>query len=137
MFSFLKQTSHKRDLPSTFEGNKQTDQQGATTTFKNWAAKVQIYMSLEDHNLATIMEDTKTLKTAIVGEHYIDYALHQQGMGQQYEEETLEMEYMQMKQYLQYLIYHRDVTHLQMLNDNTSTSSRKPSTITAESYSTS
>eukprot|EP00971_Amphidinium_carterae_P014961 295466-Amphidinium_carterae.1 len=40
-------------------------------------------MSLEDHNLATIMEDRKNLKQAIADEHYIDYVLHQQGMGQQ------------------------------------------------------
>eukprot|EP00971_Amphidinium_carterae_P030717 604519-Amphidinium_carterae.1 len=42
MLSLPKQTSHKRDLPNTFEGNRQTDQQGAPTTFKNWAAEVQI-----------------------------------------------------------------------------------------------
>eukprot|EP00971_Amphidinium_carterae_P132269 2620144-Amphidinium_carterae.1 len=65
MLSLPKQTSHKRDLPNTFEGNRQTDQQGATTTFKNGAAEVQIYMSLEGHNLADIMKDTKDMKTAI------------------------------------------------------------------------
>eukprot|EP00971_Amphidinium_carterae_P215191 4271119-Amphidinium_carterae.1 len=92
MLSLPKQTSHKRDLPNRFEGNKQTDQQGATTTFKNWEAEVQIYMSLEDHNLATIMEDMKTLKTAIVDVHYIDYVLHQQGMGQQDEEDIRDRE---------------------------------------------
>eukprot|EP00971_Amphidinium_carterae_P177886 3527983-Amphidinium_carterae.1 len=51
--------------------------------------------------------------------------------------ETTKTEYLQMKQYQQYLIYNQDMTRLQMLNDNTSTSSRKLSTITAESYSTS
>eukprot|EP00971_Amphidinium_carterae_P162432 3220087-Amphidinium_carterae.1 len=60
MLSLPKQTSHKRDLP-----NRQSDQQGATTTFKNWAAEVQIYMSLEDHNLAEITKETKDMKTAI------------------------------------------------------------------------
>eukprot|EP00971_Amphidinium_carterae_P050427 993145-Amphidinium_carterae.1 len=65
MLSFPKQTSHKRDLPNTFEGNRQTDQHGATTTFKNWAAEVRIYMSLEDPNLAEIMKETKEMKTAI------------------------------------------------------------------------
>eukprot|EP00971_Amphidinium_carterae_P133454 2643236-Amphidinium_carterae.1 len=73
MLSLPKQTSHKRDLPNTFEENKPSEQQGATTTFKNWASEVQIYMSLEDHNLANIMEDTKNLKQSIVDEHYIDY----------------------------------------------------------------
>eukprot|EP00971_Amphidinium_carterae_P058347 1154158-Amphidinium_carterae.1 len=52
MLSLPKQTSHKRNLPTVFEGNKQNEQQGPTTTFKNWATEVQIYMSLEDHNLA-------------------------------------------------------------------------------------
>eukprot|EP00971_Amphidinium_carterae_P141075 2795688-Amphidinium_carterae.1 len=65
MLSLPKQTSHKRDLPNTFEGNIQTYQQRATTTFKNWAAEVQIYMSLEDRNLADIMKETKDMKTAI------------------------------------------------------------------------
>eukprot|EP00971_Amphidinium_carterae_P287499 5706673-Amphidinium_carterae.2 len=92
MLSLPKQTFHKRDLPNTFEGNKATDQQGATTTFKNWAAEVQIYMLLEDHNLATIMEDTKALKTAIVDDHYIDYVLHQQGLGQQDEDDIRDRE---------------------------------------------
>eukprot|EP00971_Amphidinium_carterae_P043420 854612-Amphidinium_carterae.1 len=65
MLSLPKQNSHKRDLPSTFEGNRQTDQQGPTTTFKNWASEVQIYMSLEHHNLADIMKETKDMKNAI------------------------------------------------------------------------
>eukprot|EP00971_Amphidinium_carterae_P163045 3232542-Amphidinium_carterae.1 len=63
MLSVPKQQSHKRELPAVFEGNKQNEQQGPTTTFKTWAAEVQIYMSLEDHNLATILEDIKTEKT--------------------------------------------------------------------------
>eukprot|EP00971_Amphidinium_carterae_P064814 1284176-Amphidinium_carterae.1 len=46
-------------------------------------------------------------------------------------------EYLQMKQYLKYLIYHRITTHSQQRKENMSTSSRKPSTTTAESYSTS
>eukprot|EP00971_Amphidinium_carterae_P265443 5265833-Amphidinium_carterae.1 len=32
MLSILKQQSHKRELPSVFEGNKQAEQQGPTTT---------------------------------------------------------------------------------------------------------
>eukprot|EP00971_Amphidinium_carterae_P003483 68589-Amphidinium_carterae.1 len=95
MLSLPKQTSHKRDLPNTFEGSRQTDQQGATTTFKNWAAEVQIHMSLEDHNLADIMKETKDMKTAIVDhqdEHYTDYMLHQRGLGEEDEEAIKEKE---------------------------------------------
>eukprot|EP00971_Amphidinium_carterae_P071216 1408449-Amphidinium_carterae.1 len=40
-------------------------------------------MSSEDHNLATILEDTKTQKKSIVDAHYIDYYLHVQGLGQE------------------------------------------------------
>eukprot|EP00971_Amphidinium_carterae_P298158 5924417-Amphidinium_carterae.1 len=80
MLSLPKQTSHKRELPAMFEGNKQNEQQGPTTTFKNWAAEVQIYMSLEDHNLASILDDSKTQKQSIVDAHYIDYYLQQQGL---------------------------------------------------------
>eukprot|EP00971_Amphidinium_carterae_P300673 5974238-Amphidinium_carterae.1 len=84
MLSVPKQQSHKRELPSVFEGNKQNEQQGpTTTTFKNWAAEVQIYMSLEDHNMANILEDIKTQKSTIVDANYIDYCLHEQGLGQQ------------------------------------------------------
>eukprot|EP00971_Amphidinium_carterae_P048025 945692-Amphidinium_carterae.1 len=54
MLSVPKQQSHKRKLPAVFEGNKQNEQQSPTTTFKNWAADGQIYMSLEDLNLATM-----------------------------------------------------------------------------------
>eukprot|EP00971_Amphidinium_carterae_P233154 4627883-Amphidinium_carterae.1 len=39
MLSLPKQTSHKRDLLATFEGNKPNEQQGPTMTFKNWAAE--------------------------------------------------------------------------------------------------
>eukprot|EP00971_Amphidinium_carterae_P024473 482456-Amphidinium_carterae.1 len=38
------------------------------------------------------MEDTKTMKVAIVDEHYIDYLLHQQGLGQEDEDEIREKE---------------------------------------------
>eukprot|EP00971_Amphidinium_carterae_P349790 6491226-Amphidinium_carterae.1 len=92
MLSLPKQTSHKRDLPAMFEGNKQNEQQGPTTTFKNWAAEVQIYMSLKDHNLASILEDTKTQKQTIVDAHYIDYYLQQPGLGQKNEDELKEKE---------------------------------------------
>eukprot|EP00971_Amphidinium_carterae_P276208 5481206-Amphidinium_carterae.1 len=49
-------------------------------------------MSLEDHNLADIMSDTKDMKTAIVDTHYIDYMLHQQGLGQENEDEIKDKE---------------------------------------------
>eukprot|EP00971_Amphidinium_carterae_P048108 947179-Amphidinium_carterae.1 len=49
-------------------------------------------MSLEDRNLATIMEDTKNLKTAIMDEHYINHLLHQQGVGQEDEDDVREKE---------------------------------------------
>eukprot|EP00971_Amphidinium_carterae_P197332 3916956-Amphidinium_carterae.1 len=65
MLSVPIQQAHKQKLPAVFEGNKPNEQQGPTTTFKNWAAEVQIYMSLEDHNLATMLEDVKTEKVAI------------------------------------------------------------------------
>eukprot|EP00971_Amphidinium_carterae_P195280 3875002-Amphidinium_carterae.3 len=73
MLSVPKQQSHKKKLPTVFEGNKQTEQQGPMTTFKNWAAEVQIYMSLEDHNLATMLDNVKTQKVSIVDTNYIDY----------------------------------------------------------------
>eukprot|EP00971_Amphidinium_carterae_P216224 4292225-Amphidinium_carterae.1 len=65
MLSVPKQQSHKRELPPIFEGSKQNEQQGPMTTFKNWAAEVQIYMSLEDHNMANILEGIKTQKNPI------------------------------------------------------------------------
>eukprot|EP00971_Amphidinium_carterae_P214021 4247423-Amphidinium_carterae.1 len=40
-------------------------------------------MSLEDHNLADILKEVKDMKTAIVDDHYIDYMLHQRGLGQE------------------------------------------------------
>eukprot|EP00971_Amphidinium_carterae_P003278 64606-Amphidinium_carterae.1 len=45
------------------------------------------------------------------------------------------MEYLQMKQYHKYLIYHKITTRSQRINESTSTSSRKLSTTTAECYS--
>eukprot|EP00971_Amphidinium_carterae_P206966 4106427-Amphidinium_carterae.1 len=49
-------------------------------------------MSLEDHNLATILEDTKTQKKSIVDAHYIDYYRHVQGLGQEDREEIEDKE---------------------------------------------
>eukprot|EP00971_Amphidinium_carterae_P163714 3245945-Amphidinium_carterae.1 len=92
MLSVPKQQSHKRELPAIFEGNKQTEQQGPTTTFKNWAAEVQIYMSLEDHNLATILEDIKTEMVAITDSNNVDFRLHEQGLGSKDVEELRDRE---------------------------------------------
>eukprot|EP00971_Amphidinium_carterae_P064851 1285001-Amphidinium_carterae.1 len=78
----MKQQSHKRELPSVFVGNKEAEQ-GPTTTFKIWAAEEQIYISLEDCNLATIMEEVKTEKVAINDASYIHHRLHEQGLGQE------------------------------------------------------
>eukprot|EP00971_Amphidinium_carterae_P302105 6001799-Amphidinium_carterae.2 len=44
-------------------------------------------MSSEDHNLVTMLEDVKTQKVAIVDANYIDYYLHEQGLGQKDEDE--------------------------------------------------
>eukprot|EP00971_Amphidinium_carterae_P129506 2564982-Amphidinium_carterae.1 len=52
-------------------------------------------MSLEDHNLADIMKETKEMKNAIVDEHYndyINYMLHQRGLGQEDEDGLKEKE---------------------------------------------
>eukprot|EP00971_Amphidinium_carterae_P170870 3386405-Amphidinium_carterae.1 len=76
MVSVPKQQSHKRELLSTFEGNKQNEQQGPMMTFKNWAAE----------------EDIKTQKYPIVDVNYIDYCLHEQGLGQKDEDEIKEKE---------------------------------------------
>eukprot|EP00971_Amphidinium_carterae_P000660 13053-Amphidinium_carterae.1 len=56
MLTVPKQRPHRRELPIVFEGNKPEQQIGSMTTFKNWAAEVQTYMSQEDHNLATVMD---------------------------------------------------------------------------------
>eukprot|EP00971_Amphidinium_carterae_P304607 6053129-Amphidinium_carterae.1 len=53
------------------------------------------------------------------------------------DEETKDQtEYLQTKQYLHYKIYRETMIHLQTTRENTSTTSRKPSTTTAEFYST-
>eukprot|EP00971_Amphidinium_carterae_P306818 6097419-Amphidinium_carterae.5 len=61
MLSLPKQQLHRREAPTIFEGNNKsnTTTAGSSTTFKNWARELQIYMSLEDHNLLDIMENVK------------------------------------------------------------------------------
>eukprot|EP00971_Amphidinium_carterae_P172530 3420061-Amphidinium_carterae.2 len=81
MLTVPKQQPHRRELPSVFEGNKQDQTLGPTTTFKNWASEVQIHMSLEDHNLATLMENVKTQTVPISDAGYIDHELHEQELG--------------------------------------------------------
>eukprot|EP00971_Amphidinium_carterae_P313321 6226820-Amphidinium_carterae.1 len=67
--------------PIGFEGNKPEQQSGSMTTFKDWAAEVQIYMSLEDHNLVTVMNEARDQTAPINDARYIDHELHQQGLG--------------------------------------------------------
>eukprot|EP00971_Amphidinium_carterae_P042805 841127-Amphidinium_carterae.1 len=58
MRSLPKQQLHRRDVPTIFEGNNKSDTTaGSSTTFKNRASELQIYMSLEDHNLPEILEN--------------------------------------------------------------------------------
>eukprot|EP00971_Amphidinium_carterae_P077275 1526134-Amphidinium_carterae.1 len=59
MLTVPKQQPHRRDLPIVFAGSSPEQHSGSMTTFKNWAAEVQMYMSLEDHNLATVMDDVR------------------------------------------------------------------------------
>eukprot|EP00971_Amphidinium_carterae_P213454 4236092-Amphidinium_carterae.3 len=80
MLTIPKQQPHKRELPSIFEGNKQEPSQGPTTTFKNWKAELQIYMSLEDHNIAQLMDEVRQQTVPIVDEDYIEYELERQGL---------------------------------------------------------
>eukprot|EP00971_Amphidinium_carterae_P103708 2053455-Amphidinium_carterae.1 len=62
MLTVPKQQPHRNELPIVFEGNKpeQQKQSGFMITFKSCAAHVQIHMSLEDHNLGTVMDEVKT-----------------------------------------------------------------------------
>eukprot|EP00971_Amphidinium_carterae_P198032 3930520-Amphidinium_carterae.1 len=93
MLSTPKQTTHKRELPTTFDGNKQDQTTlGPTTTFKDWASEVQTYMALEDYNLAQIMERVKQQTVPIIDENYIVYELHEQGLGQKDEDEIRDKE---------------------------------------------
>eukprot|EP00971_Amphidinium_carterae_P133758 2649659-Amphidinium_carterae.1 len=93
MLTTPKQTTHKRELPTIFEGNKpEQNTLGPTTTFKNWSSEVQTYMSLEDYNLAAILERVKQQTVPITDANYIDYELHQQGLGQEDEEDIKENE---------------------------------------------
>eukprot|EP00971_Amphidinium_carterae_P043225 850556-Amphidinium_carterae.1 len=95
------------------------------TTFKNWAAEVQIYMSLEDHNLATMFEVVKTLKVAIVDANYIDYYPHEQRLGQKDEDKIREKKLQKMVR-----VYNTRAEPILRRN------ARKLSNITVEHYST-
>eukprot|EP00971_Amphidinium_carterae_P297657 5913815-Amphidinium_carterae.1 len=88
MLTVPKQQPHRRKLPFVFEGNKQDQTLRPTTTFKNWAAELQSYMLLEDHNLATLMENVTTQTLPINDASYIDHKLHQQGLGHEDAEKT-------------------------------------------------
>eukprot|EP00971_Amphidinium_carterae_P107983 2137836-Amphidinium_carterae.1 len=60
--------------------NKRVLSQGPTTKFKNWAAELQFYMSLEDHNIAQLMDEAKQQTVLIMDEDYIEYELERQGL---------------------------------------------------------
>eukprot|EP00971_Amphidinium_carterae_P085385 1689080-Amphidinium_carterae.1 len=49
-------------------------------------------MSLEDHNLATMLEDVKTEKITIKDANYIDFCLHEKGLGSKDAEDLREKE---------------------------------------------
>eukprot|EP00971_Amphidinium_carterae_P286570 5689279-Amphidinium_carterae.3 len=67
MRSAPKNKLHGREVPTIFEGNIKSDTTaGSSTTFKNWASELQIYMSLEDHNLIDIMETVKRQTTELL-----------------------------------------------------------------------
>eukprot|EP00971_Amphidinium_carterae_P213461 4236221-Amphidinium_carterae.1 len=60
MLSLPQQQLHRREIPTIFEGNnKSNTTAGSSTTFKNWASELQIYMSLKDYNLTDILEMSK------------------------------------------------------------------------------
>eukprot|EP00971_Amphidinium_carterae_P069732 1379832-Amphidinium_carterae.1 len=83
MLTIPKQQSHKRGLPSIFECNKQDQSQGHTTTYKNWVSELlQIYMSLADHNISTLMDEFNQHKIPIVDDEHIEYELKKQGLSQ-------------------------------------------------------
>eukprot|EP00971_Amphidinium_carterae_P323374 6426480-Amphidinium_carterae.1 len=70
------------------------------TTFKNWASEVQIYMSLDDHNLTTLMDKVKTEKVPINDANYIDHQLHEQGLGHGDGEKCEHMRYNDFYEYI-------------------------------------
>eukprot|EP00971_Amphidinium_carterae_P170965 3388133-Amphidinium_carterae.1 len=81
MLSAPKHQTHRRNKPTIFEGkNKSDTTAGSTTTFKDWASEVQIYMSLEDHNINDILEDVKRESVPIYDEAFIEHELDKQGL---------------------------------------------------------
>eukprot|EP00971_Amphidinium_carterae_P121644 2408971-Amphidinium_carterae.1 len=77
MQSISKQQQHRREAPAIFEGNNKSDTTtGSTTPFKNWAtAKLQIYMSLEDHKTTDIMDKVKQETIPIIDIDYVEHEL--------------------------------------------------------------
>eukprot|EP00971_Amphidinium_carterae_P134855 2672453-Amphidinium_carterae.1 len=81
MRSVPKQQQHRREAPAIFEGNNKSDAtSGATTTFKNWAAELQIYMSLEDHNITNIMDEVKREPIPIIDIDYVEHELEKRDL---------------------------------------------------------
>eukprot|EP00971_Amphidinium_carterae_P186163 3695516-Amphidinium_carterae.1 len=68
-------------VPTIFEGNNKLDSTtGPFTTFKNWASELQIYKSLEDHNLIDIMDNVKRQTMPIYDDSFIDQKLDKQNL---------------------------------------------------------
>eukprot|EP00971_Amphidinium_carterae_P310087 6161805-Amphidinium_carterae.1 len=84
MLSIPKQQSHTRKnyLQYLKATNNVNNKVLLHSLIKNWADEVQIYMSLKDHSLSNIMEDLKREKITINDANYIDFKLHEQGLGQ-------------------------------------------------------
>eukprot|EP00971_Amphidinium_carterae_P165859 3287555-Amphidinium_carterae.1 len=60
MLSAPKQQFHRREALTMFESNNKPDATAKlSTTFKNWASTLQIYMSLKDRNLIDIMDNIR------------------------------------------------------------------------------
>eukprot|EP00971_Amphidinium_carterae_P178123 3532986-Amphidinium_carterae.3 len=78
MLSASKQQAHHKEAQTIFEGNNKSDTTaGSTTTYKNWASELQIYMSLEDHNIIDITERNYT---PINDKAFIKHELDKQGL---------------------------------------------------------
>eukprot|EP00971_Amphidinium_carterae_P028575 562616-Amphidinium_carterae.1 len=88
MLTVPKQQPHRRELPSEATRSDIGPYDYIQKQYLNWAAEVQIHMSLEDHNLATLMENVKTQTVPINAAGYIDQKLHEQGFGHDDAEKT-------------------------------------------------
>eukprot|EP00971_Amphidinium_carterae_P214414 4255120-Amphidinium_carterae.2 len=72
MLSAQKQQLHRRDALTIFECNNKSDMTaGSSTTLKNWASQLQIYMSLKDPSLIKIMDNVRRETTPIYDDAFI------------------------------------------------------------------